>query len=168
MKPSLPFAASVVLTSIAVAAAGGCSSGKQVKLQMEREVVLSQPAWPGRRLGLPESGPRSIARPGRRCAAIVIDWASAVTISVMFFSYESLATLAVFAVLQSVFLLVANGSLGHLVLGMRVVPLAGGYLGVWRPIVRSALLCLVIPAVVWDLDQRGMHDRVAGSILVRR
>ena len=124
--------------------------------------------WPGRRLGLPESGPRSIARPGRRFIAIAIDWASAVLISVILFDYDPLATLAIFAVLQSVFLLTANGSIGHLALGMRLVPLAGGYLGIWRPLVRTVLLCLVIPAVEWDLEQRGMHDRVVGAILVRR
>lgn len=127
-----------------------------------------QQNWPGRRLGLPESGPRSIARPGRRFAAIALDWASAVLVSVLFFDYAPLATLAVFALLQTVLLVTANGSLGHLALGMRVVPLVGGYLGVWRPLVRTLLLCLVIPAVIWDLDQRGMHDRLVGTILVRR
>ena len=124
--------------------------------------------WPGRRLGLPEAGPRSIARPGRRFAALAIDWASAVVISVAFFNYDPFATLAIFAAAQAIFLLTANGSVGHLALGMRVVPIAGGYLGVWRPFVRTILLCLVIPAVIWDRDQRGMHDRLIGTVLVRR
>jgi len=26
----------------------------------------------------------------------------------------------------------------------------------------------VIPALIWDLDQRGMHDRLVGTVLVRR
>jgi hypothetical protein len=52
-------------------------------------------------------------------------------------------------------------------MGLRLVPMAGGRVGVWRPALRSALLVLVIPAVVWDLDQRGLHDRVAGTLLVR-
>ncbi len=30
--------------------------------------------WPGRTLGLPESGPRSLARMGRRFLALLIDW----------------------------------------------------------------------------------------------
>ena len=89
-------------------------------------------------------------------------------ISVAFFQYQAWATLAIFAVAQIVFLLTANGSVGHLIFGLRVVPLAGGYLGVWRPFARTALLCLVIPAVIWDRDQRGMHDRLVGTILVRR
>ena len=124
--------------------------------------------WPGRRLGLPEHGARSIARPGRRIAALCLDWALAVIVSIAFFAYDPFATLAIFAAAQLVFLLTVSGSVGHLALGMRVVPMAGGYLGPWRPFVRTLLLCLVIPAVIWDRDQRGMHDRVAGTILVRR
>jgi uncharacterized RDD family membrane protein YckC len=124
--------------------------------------------WPGHRLGLPEAGPRSIGRPGRRFAALAIDWASAVIISIAFFNYDPFATLTIFAAAQAIFLLTANGSVGHLALGMRVVPIAGGYLGVWRPFVRTVLLCLVIPAVIWDRDQRGMHDRLIGTVLVRR
>jgi len=109
-----------------------------------------------------------MARFGRRLAALALDWAFAVVVSITFFHYDAWATLAVFAIAQVVLLLVLNGSMGHLVFGMRVVPLAGGYLGLWRPFVRTALLCLVIPAVIWDTDQRGMHDRLAGTLLVRR
>lgn len=124
--------------------------------------------YPGQRLGLPHSGARSIGRLGRRVAAISIDWAVAVVISVLFFRYDQWATLAIFAVAQAVFLVVVNGSAGHLLLGMRVVPITGGYLGVWRPLLRTVLLCLVIPAVIWDRDQRGMHDRLSGTVLVRK
>jgi hypothetical protein len=109
-----------------------------------------------------------VGRLGRRIAALAIDWGTAVVISIAFFRYEAWATLAVFAVAQIVFLLTANGSPGHLILGMRVVPVAGGYLGWWRPFTRTILLCLVIPAVIWDADQRGMHDRLSGTVLVRR
>jgi hypothetical protein len=100
--------------------------------------------------------------------ALVIDWGSAILISVAFFSYDAWATLAIFAVVQIVFLLTINASPGHLIFGMRVVPIAGGYLGVWRPLARTVLLCLVVPAVIWDSNQRGMHDRLIGTVLVRR
>jgi hypothetical protein len=33
--------------------------------------------------------------------------------------------------------------------------------------VRTLLVCLFVPAVIWDADQRGLHDRVAGTLLVR-
>jgi hypothetical protein len=109
-----------------------------------------------------------VGRIGRRIAALVIDWGVAVILSIAFFSYQAWATLAIFAVIQAVFLLTLNGSPGHLLLGMRVVPITGGYLGLWRPFARTVLLCLVVPAVIFDKDQRGMHDRLIGTVLVRR
>lgn len=126
--------------------------------------------WPGKRLGLPESGGRSIGRFGRRVAAIAIDWAIAYLIVFAFLRPDPFGfkVLGLFAVIQVVFLLLINGSIGHVILGMRVVPARPGYLGVWRPIVRTILLCLVIPAVIFDKDQRGLHDRWVGTILVRR
>jgi uncharacterized RDD family membrane protein YckC len=53
------------------------------------------------------------------------------------------------------------------VLGMRVRPLGGGYVSLWRPAVRTLLICLVLPAVVWNADQRGLHDVFSGTVLVR-
>lgn len=122
--------------------------------------------WPGERLGLPESGPRSVARFGRRLGALVIDWGLSVLVSVAFFQYDAFATLGIFALTQIVFLTLVNGSVGHIVFRMRVVPLAGGWIGAWRPLVRTLLLCVVIPALIWDRDQRGLHDKAAGTILV--
>lgn len=128
--------------------------------------------WPGERLGLPESGPRSIGRLGRRILALCIDWAIATLISVAFFSVgpwqtNPWITLGLFAAEQFVFLLIVNGSVGHLILGMRVVPVVPARLGLWRPLVRTILLCLAVPALVWDRDQRGLHDRFVGTALVR-
>jgi hypothetical protein len=128
--------------------------------------------WPGERLGLPESGPRSIARPARRIAALAIDWALASAISLVFFSTgpwqtNGFVTLGLFAGIQLLFLLLLNGGVGHLLLGMRVVPLDPGRLAPWRALVRTLLVCLFVPAVIWDADQRGLHDRAAGTLLVR-
>ncbi|HWI30780.1 MAG TPA: RDD family protein [Microbacterium sp.] len=128
----------------------------------------SQSTYPGERLGLPATGPGSIARVGRRLAALAIDWAAAVLISLAFFAYDSLATLAIFAIAQVVFIPTLGASPGHRILGMRLAPMAGGWVGLWRPLVRTALLVLVIPAVIWDADQRGLHDKVAGTVLLRR
>ncbi|QEO10201.1 RDD family protein [Protaetiibacter larvae] len=127
--------------------------------------------WPGERLGLPEHGPRSVGRLGRRVIALLVDWGIATLLSWAFFRVpegtNGFITLGIFAALQYVALLVLNGSVGHLVVRLRVVPTRGGYLGVWRPAVRTVLLCLVIPALIWDRDQRGFHDKAAGTILVR-
>ena len=123
--------------------------------------------YPGERLGMPATGPGSIGRPGRRIGALAIDWTAAVILSIAFFDYDAFATLVIFAVVQMVFIPTAGGSPGHRILGMRVVRLGGGWVGLWRPIVRTLLLIVVIPAVVWDPDQRGLHDKVVGTVLIR-
>lgn len=124
--------------------------------------------WPGKRLGLPQSGPRSVARFGRRLAAIAIDWALASLAGILMFPAERFASLVIFAVLQYAFIVTLSGSIGHLLLGMRVVPIVPAWIGLWRPLVRTVLLCLLIPAFIWDKGQRGLHDQLAGTVLVRR
>lgn len=130
-------------------------------------MTVSENTYPGERLGLPASGPGSIARPGRRLAALVIDWACAVVISIAFFQYDAVATLVVFIVVQILFIPTIGGSPGHRIMGMRLQLLAGGWVGLWRPIVRTLLLALVVPAVVFDPDQRGLHDKLPGTVLLR-
>ena len=124
--------------------------------------------WPGKQLGLPESGPRSIARVGRRLAALAIDWAIAYAISWVFFQGDGFVILGIFALMQWIFISTLSGSIGHLLLGLRVVPLTPAWIGVLKPAIRTVLLCLVIPAAIWDRDQRGMHDVLAKTIIVRR
>nr|WP_243225552.1 RDD family protein [Microbacterium sp. CIAB417] len=134
--------------------------------------------YPGERLGLPESGSGSMGRIGRRIAALVIDYAAATIIATAFLGYDQFALpgeagitlftpMIVFAVLQIVFIPTLGGSPGHRIVGLRVVRAGGGWVGLWRPIVRTLLLVVVIPAVIWDPDQRGLHDKAAGTILLR-
>ncbi|WP_460795571.1 RDD family protein [Microbacterium sp. GXF0217] len=134
--------------------------------------------YPGERLGLPESGSRSIGRVGRRIAALVIDYAAATILATAFFGYDQFALPAeagatmfapmiVFAVMQIVFIPTLGGSPGHRIVGLRVMRADGAWPGLWRPIVRTLLLVVVVPAVIWDQDQRGLHDKAAGTILLR-
>jgi len=127
---------------------------------------------------LPNTGTGSIARPGRRIGALVIDYVAATIIATAFLGFDQFALpseaglsqfgpLAVFAVMQILFIPTAGGSPGHRILGMRVVRLHGGWVGLWRPIVRTLLLVVVIPAVIWDSDQRGLHDKLPGLVLIR-
>ena len=127
--------------------------------------------YPGERLGLPEEGSGSVARLGRRIVALFADWAIANVIALLAGPYasnaQSWAALGVFALMQVLFIPTIGGSVGHRLLGLRVVPLGGGWIGPWRPVVRTLLLVVVIPAVIWDSDQRGLHDRFAGTVLIR-
>lgn len=133
--------------------------------------------FPGERLGLPEKGTRSIGRIGRRIGAISIDWALAVVVAMLIMGKDYLdltsgpggqfAILGAFVILQIVATPVIGGSLGHRLCGLHVVTLRGKHAGVWRPIVRTLLLAIVLPAIVWDSDQRGFHDKIAGTMLLR-
>lgn len=128
-------------------------------------------SWPGKLLGLPESGPRSMSGLGRRIGALAIDWALASVISLAIGTYGAagnFATLGIFAALQVVFIALLSGSFGHVCVGLRVVPVRGGYVGVWRPVVRTVLLCIVVPALIHAKDGRPLHDAAAGTVLVRR
>lgn len=109
----------------------------------------------------------SVARVGRRFAALAVDFAIVALLSFVFFDYDRWASIVLFVVLQAVFIPTIGGSIGHRLLGLRVVRLGGGWVGVWRPLVRSVLLAVLVPALVWDSDQRGFHDKVAGTVLVR-
>lgn len=130
---------------------------------------LAPSEWPGERLGLPEAGPGSVARLGRRVLAIIADWGLAAlpAYALVGGAHPELWNILFFAVLQIVFIPTIGGSIGHRLCGMRVVPIAGGWVGFWRPAVRTVLLVLVIPVLVWDSDQRGFHDKIAGTVLVR-
>jgi hypothetical protein len=122
-------------------------------------------------LGLPTSGPGTRAGLGRRVVALCVDWAAASAISYAFFDLDSLATLGVFAVMNLVLVGTVGATLGHALLRLQVRRLGatGPHLvGIGRSAVRAVLVCLVIPAVVWDADGRGLHDKAAGTVIVRR
>jgi len=140
--------------------------------------------YPGERLGLPESGPGSIARAGRRILAICIDWLLCLLISQFLFDGAALATIGIFFVEQVLLVGTLGYSVGHRIMNVHVVrlaPRAGAASGASGPggpgtlpagplaaVVRTLLLCLVIPAVVFDPDQRGLHDRAMNTVLLRR
>ena len=128
----------------------------------------------GSRLGLPEDGVGSLAGFGRRLLALVVDWALAIFIGLLVVpdveygdEWSPVVTLVTFFVMVTLLTWVAGGSIGQRLLGLQVVRAGGGPVGLWRSFVRIGLLCLVIPAVVWDRDGRGLHDKAAGTALLR-
>jgi uncharacterized RDD family membrane protein YckC len=122
--------------------------------------------YPGQQLGLPETGAGSVAGVGRRLGALVIDWLLCTVIAVAAFGSQYW-TIAIFGV--EVWLLTALTGLtvGKRLLGMRVIRLDGHPVGLIWSFVRTILLLVVIPAVIFDADLRGLHDKAANTVVVR-
>ncbi len=132
--------------------------------------------YPGERLGLPVSGPGSTAGWGRRVIALGIDWVASLLFVAAFVGNEVFSgrgpvalwgPLVVFAAERWLFTSLLGASVGQLLMRIRVVRLAGGRLGTLRVLVRTLLICLVVPAAVSDRDGRGLHDMAVGSIVIR-
>ncbi|MHB1063122.1 MAG: RDD family protein [Georgenia sp.] len=120
---------------------------------------------------MPDSSTTSVTRPvaglGRRIAALLIDWALASAISAGFFAWDAMVTLGIFALMTFLLVGTLSATIGHVALGLGVRTLAGGPAGPGRAFVRTLALCLVIPAVVWGRDGRGLHDVWAGTVVTR-
>lgn len=124
------------------------------------------------------------ASTGPRLFGIAIDWTLSLLISSGFFASASyagatgleralfagapLATLAIWAVQHLILVATIGTTIGHRVVGIRVVRQdADGPVGFLKAGIRTVLLALVLPAVVWDSEGRGLHDRAAGTRLIR-
>lgn len=124
--------------------------------------------WPGKRLGLPESGSGSLAKVGRRGLALGLDWALSMMVSQAFFAGDATATLLAYAVVQWLMVATLGASFGQLIFRMRVRKLDGSPVGLIASLIRVGLILLVIPATIWDADNRGLHDKAAKTVLVLR
>jgi len=109
-----------------------------------------------------------MARAGRRILALCVDWALCYFIANAFFNGNPTAILAVFAVEQMLLVGTLGYSIGHRIMGIHVVRLDGGPAGLLAAVVRAVLLCLFIPAIIFDADHRGLHDKAMKTILIRR
>ena len=75
--------------------------------------------------------------------------------------------MAVFFVESVLFTAMTGGSFGQIVARVAVVRLDDlGPVGWWRAVARTAMKCLVIPAVVIGAERRGLDDLVLGTVAV--
>jgi hypothetical protein len=136
----------------------------------------SQNDYPGQRLGLPQSGPRSLARMGRRIGALFVDWMIGYGLAAWALSFGwvsmgglSTAVLVIWLVLGAVSVRLFGFTPGQLALGLMVVPVDGReHVGIGRAVGRVALIAVVIPALITDSDLRGLQDKLTNTAVVRR
>jgi hypothetical protein len=132
--------------------------------------------YPGQRLGLPQTGPRSLARMGRRIAALFGDWliayglaALAMTFGLVSLATLSTAVLVIWFVVGALSVRLFGFTPGQFALGLVVAPVDGrSHVGIGRALVRGLLIALVIPPLITDTDLRGLQDRLTNTAVVRR
>jgi uncharacterized RDD family membrane protein YckC len=127
--------------------------------------------YPGQRLGLPETGSGAVASWGRRLGAVLVDWvlctwAIASGLLRVTGPDAGLVGLGVFAAEYVVLVGTLGMTLGMRLFGIRVAALDGGRPAFLPVLIRTVLLCLAVPALIWDRDRRGLHDRAAGTVVV--
>jgi uncharacterized RDD family membrane protein YckC len=115
----------------------------------------------------------------RRLGALLIDWVIAALSAVALagVSYppapldedpsETFIIIAFFILEVGLLTGLVGRSIGKRLLGMQVENAAGRPIGVPRALLRTALLTLVLPAVVMTDDKRGLHDLAGGSRVVK-
>ena len=126
-------------------------------------------AFPGERLGRPQTGSGSVGRPGRRIVGIAIDWLIALLIARTFLTGmpPSLSPLVVLLTEQVLLVSTLGFSIGHRIVGLHVEAVDGGRASPVQGLIRSVLLVLAVPALIWDADQRGLHDKAAKTLVAR-
>jgi uncharacterized RDD family membrane protein YckC len=130
----------------------------------------SQQRVRGASLGLPESGPGSLAPFGTRVIAYFVDALIAAVVAALFTapSLPGNWSLLSFGLIYVGTLVAFGQTPGMRLLGLRLAhPRQGERLAAWRAVVRTALLMLLVPALVVDADGRGLHDRLTDTAVVR-
>lgn len=137
---------------------------------------------PGKRLGLPSSGPGSLAGMGRRIGALLVDWFIAyglASLGVTFglVSSESFLTsqigstsvMVLWLTLGALSVRLFGFTPGQYALGLRVQSVDHRiHVGVGRALTRGLLVAIVLPALFTDSDGRGLQDKLTFTAVVRR
>lgn len=132
-------------------------------------------AYPGEKFGLPAQGVSSAVGFGRRFGALAIDWILGYLIALLVSGPDPLAApnfnwyvLGIWYLLTAVPVAIFGASAGMTVFGIRVASVDDSVVvGVPRALLRTALIAVVLPALVRDSDGRGWHDRATRTIVVR-
>jgi uncharacterized RDD family membrane protein YckC len=104
----------------------------------------------------------------RRVAAILVDGVASALVALAVlgperYSNSSFGPLVVFFLETALGTAIAGGSFGQLVTRVRVLRTDGGPVSLLRALLRSLLICLVIPPLVFRADGRGLHDMATDS-----
>ncbi len=140
----------------------------------------------GADLGLPQSGPGSLATGWTRVLGLLIDWVLAYGLSLLFTPlsspYLGTIVLGVWFAIGVLAVSVFGFTPGQFVAGMRVMRVDLGAdrataevtgqtspaaVGIVRAVARQVLIVFLVPALINDYNGRALHDRATGTALIR-
>ncbi|MFM1952628.1 MAG: hypothetical protein RJA33_1422 [Actinomycetota bacterium] len=116
---------------------------------------------------------------GRRMLGITIDWLAAYAITLGFFSGGGSllersrgvgGTVLIVLALEYLTLVTLGGSsFGHRIVGLKVVRFSdGGAVTPLQALIRTALMIIIITAITFDENGRGVNERLSNSVLIKR
>jgi uncharacterized RDD family membrane protein YckC len=110
---------------------------------------------------------------GRRMLGLLIDWALCYFITWGFFADPgtgAFTPIVYFLYLgQYLFFSILGGATpGHRIVGLKIVNFSDGQMPTPKQaLIRTALLAIVITAITFDQNGRGINERFSGTVLIR-
>ena len=111
---------------------------------------------------------------GRRMLGLLIDWGLCYFITWGFFAEPgtgAFTPIVYFLYLgQYLFFTILGGATpGHRFVGLRIVRFSDGQLPTPKQaLIRTALLAIVVTAITFDQNGRGINERFSGTVLIRK
>ena len=121
----------------------------------------------------PESGPGAVAGIGTRIQAFIVDSVLSVLIALLAgfrpgHTGYSVTVCVAFLAIELLFVSAVGQTPGMRVAGAAVVRMTdAGRASVKWVVVRTLLLAAILPALIVDVSGRAMHDRAAGTVMIR-
>jgi uncharacterized RDD family membrane protein YckC len=110
---------------------------------------------------------------GRRMLGVLIDWLMSYAIAIGFFvefgqSSMGAVVFLIFTVQYLIFTMLGGATPGHRIMGLKVVRFSDGGMPTPRQaLIRTGLLVLIITAITFDQNGRGINERLSNTVLVK-
>lgn len=110
---------------------------------------------------------------GRRMLGVLIDWLLCVAIAKGFFDGgqrwpEPFVAPAIFFAQYLFFAVLGGATPGHRIMGLKIVRFSDGEMPTpIQALIRTGLLILIVTAITFDQNGRGINERLSNTVLVK-
>ncbi len=110
---------------------------------------------------------------GRRMLGLLIDWAMCYAIAVGFFAEigrlsTGIVILLIFFFQYLLFAMLGGATPGHRIVGLKIVRFSDGQMPTpLQALIRTVLLVLIVTAITFDHNGRGINERMSNTVLIK-